>query len=83
MPWLSACLLALTFNLVTAQIPGFGGCPTYDAMPEFKKNLFLGKWYESERFFDVTEVASKCIAVNYEKQPSGKIVVKNAYTNRL
>jgi apolipoprotein D and lipocalin family protein len=82
-PWLPACLLVLSFYLVTAQIPAFGGCPKYDAMPMFNKTRFLGLWYEAERYFTVTELASKCIAVTYETRPDGKIWVNNAITNRL
>lgn len=68
---------------VTAQIPSFGRCPEYDAMPEFSKEKFLGTWYEVERYFTVTEVVSKCISAEYEKRADGKIYVKNFYTNRM
>jgi hypothetical protein len=30
--------------MVQAQVPSFGRCPEYDAMPDFDKELFLGKW---------------------------------------
>jgi apolipoprotein D and lipocalin family protein len=49
----------------------------------FNKTKFLGTWYEAERYFTVTELASKCIAVTYENRPDGKIWVNNAITNRL
>lgn len=69
--------------LVRAQVPSFGRCPEFDAMPAFDKETFLGTWYEIERYFTVTEVVSKCIAANYEKRVDGKIYVNNAYQNRM
>lgn len=68
---------------VSAQIPSFGRCPELDAMPDFDKNRFLGTWYETERYFTVTEVVSKCISADYEKRADGNIYVKNHYTNRM
>lgn len=69
--------------LVRAQVPSFGRCPEFDAMPAFDKEAFLGTWYEIERYFTVTEVVSKCISANYEKRADGKIYVNNAYQNRM
>jgi apolipoprotein D and lipocalin family protein len=80
---LAGCILMLSAYYVNAQIPGFGACPAYDAMSMFNKTKFLGTWYEAERYFTVTELASKCIAVTYENRPDGKIWVNNAITNRL
>lgn len=68
---------------VQAQVPSFGRCPEFDAMPMFEKERFWGTWYEIERYFTVTEVVSKCIAADYEKRADGKIYVNNHYTNRL
>lgn len=52
-------------------------------MPDFDRENFLGKWYEMERYFSVSEIASRCVAVNYERRPDGKIYVNNEMTNRL
>lgn len=77
-----ACLVAgVTFSL--AQVPSFGRCPEFDAMPAFDKDAFLGTWYEIERYFTVTEVVSKCISADYETRADGKIYVNNHYTNRM
>lgn len=54
-----------------------------DAMPDFDRESFLGKWYEAERYFAVSELASRCVEVNYERRADGKIYVNNAMTNRL
>lgn len=66
-----------------AQVPGFGRCPEYDAMADFNKEKFLGRWIEIERYFTVSEVISKCISVDYERRADGNIHVKNYYTNRM
>lgn len=66
-----------------AQVPSFGRCPEFDAMPSFDKDAFLGTWYEVERYFTVTEVVSKCISAEYEQRADGKIYVNNHYTNRM
>ena len=81
-------LFALTFSLVIlaqafAQIPNFGRCPSYEPMVGFDRERFLGTWYEAERYFTVTELASRCIAANYERRSDGKIYVSNEITNRL
>ncbi|CAD7080281.1 unnamed protein product [Hermetia illucens] len=52
-------------------------------MPEFNKDRFLGKWFEAERLFTVTELASKCISATYEKRPDGQIWIDNSITNRF
>jgi apolipoprotein D and lipocalin family protein len=69
--------------LAQAQVPSFGRCPEYEAMPDFNKERFLGTWYETERYFTVTEVVSKCISANYERRADGKIYVNNHYVNRM
>lgn len=77
-------LLSLNFILlVNSQIPSFGGCPVYQPMPDFDRERFLGVWYEVERYFTVTELASKCISAAYERRPDGLLWVNNVVTNRL
>lgn len=76
-------VLSAFLALGSAQIPSFGGCPEYEAMASFNKSRFLGMWYEQERYFTVSEVASKCVSVNYEIRPDGKLWLNNAYTNRI
>lgn len=66
-----------------AQIPNIGWCPDYLPMAEFDINKFLGKWYEQERYFTFSEVASRCVVTDYAKAPSGRIYVSNEVTNRL
>lgn len=71
------------FKSCIAQIPSFGGCPDYQAMTGFDKSRFLGKWYETERYFTVSELASRCVSATYEIRADGNIWVNNAITNRL
>lgn len=52
-------------------------------MANFDRENFLGKWYEFERYFTVSELAAKCIAVEYERRSDGKIYANNVNTNRL
>ncbi|CRL00825.1 CLUMA_CG014076, isoform A [Clunio marinus] len=76
-------LLSVIFVKIFGQVPSFGRCPDFDAMPAFDKDQFLGIWYETERYFTVTEVVSKCISANYELRADGKIYVNNHYVNRI
>lgn len=69
--------------LAGAQVPSFGRCPEFDAMPAFEKEAFMGTWFEIERYFTVTEVVSKCISAEYELRADGKIYVNNHYQNRM
>ncbi|XP_058817905.1 apolipoprotein D-like [Topomyia yanbarensis] len=70
-------------SYVQCQIPGLGGCPDYSPIAKFNRSRFLGTWYEVERYFTVSEVATKCVSATYELQPDGKIHVRNALTNRF
>ncbi|CAH1103586.1 unnamed protein product [Psylliodes chrysocephalus] len=69
--------------LVSAQIPSLGFCPDYLPMTDFDIDSFLGKWYESERYFQFSDIASRCVVTDYAKGPSGKIYVSNEVTSRL
>ncbi|XP_058817904.1 apolipoprotein D-like [Topomyia yanbarensis] len=68
-------------TVVQAQIPALGACPLHCPIAKFNRSRFLGTWYEVERYFTVSEVATKCVSATYELQSDGKIVVKNALTN--
>lgn len=78
-------ILFLTFFTlyVNSQVPSFGGCPGYDPMGEFDQERFLGTWYEVERLFTVTELASRCVSAQYERKADGQLWVDNFFTNRL
>lgn len=79
----SASVVLLLAAAVSAQIPNLGWCPDYLPMADFDVNSFLGKWYEQERYFTFSEVASRCVVTDYAKAPSGRIYVSNEVTNRL
>lgn len=44
---------------------------------------FLGVWYEAERYFQLTEVVSRCVMANYTLGADGRFRVSNEVTNRL
>ncbi|KAK9310659.1 hypothetical protein QLX08_000182 [Tetragonisca angustula] len=69
--------------LVRAQIPSLGFCPDYIPMANFDMNKFLGIWFEAERYFQLTEVVSRCVMVNYSLGSDGKFRVTNEVTNRF
>lgn len=49
----------------------------------FIVSQFLGVWYEAERYFQLTEVVSRCVMANYTLAADGKFRVSNEVTNRL
>lgn len=69
--------------LAEAQIPSLGFCPEYVPMANFDMNKFLGVWYEAERYFQLTEVVSRCVMTNYTVGPDSKFHVSNEVTNRF
>lgn len=77
-----ALLVALA-AAASAQIPNLGWCPEYLPMSDFDIDLFLGKWYEAERYFSISEVANRCVVTDYARAPSGRIYVSHEVTNRL
>ncbi|XP_059055022.1 apolipoprotein D-like [Achroia grisella] len=66
-----------------AQIPSLGWCPDFQPMANFSMNRFLGTWYEAERYFTVSELASRCVTTNYVSTPEGRILVANEIINYL
>ncbi|XP_032529061.2 apolipoprotein D-like [Danaus plexippus] len=76
-------LVLLLAATASAQIPSLGWCPDYQPMADFNVNRFLGTWYESERYFTVSELGSRCVAIKYNSTPEGRILVSNEITNSL
>lgn len=76
-------LILSALALARAQIPSLGFCPDYVPMANFDMSKFLGIWYEAERYFQLTEVVSRCVMANYTLSPDGKYRVSNEVTNRL
>ncbi|XP_053978719.1 apolipoprotein D-like [Hylaeus volcanicus] len=75
-------LVLSALALARAQIPSLGFCPDYVPMANFDMNRFLGVWYETERYFQLTEVVSRCVMANYTLS-GGKFHVSNQVTNRF
>ncbi|KZC05232.1 PREDICTED: apolipoprotein D-like [Dufourea novaeangliae] len=76
-------LLLSSLALATAQVPSLGFCPEYVPMANFDMSKFLGVWFEAERYFQLTEVVSRCVMANYTLSPDGKFRVSNEVTNRF
>ncbi|KAF3425102.1 hypothetical protein E2986_12816 [Frieseomelitta varia] len=76
-------LILSALALVRGQIPSLGFCPDYIPMANFDMNKFLGIWFEAERYFQLTEVVSRCVMVNYSLGSDGKFRVTNEVTNRF
>ncbi|XP_076228970.1 apolipoprotein D-like [Nomia melanderi] len=76
-------LVLSTLALAKAQVPSLGFCPDYVPMANFDMEKFLGVWYEAERYFQLTEVVSRCVMANYTLSPDGKFRVSNEVTNRF
>lgn len=43
---------------------------------------YIGKWYEYERFFFVTEYNDKCVSANYTLKDNGHVKVFNQGVNK-
>ncbi|TGZ47614.1 Apolipoprotein D [Temnothorax longispinosus] len=67
----------------SAQIPNIGFCPEYIPMANFNRQRFMGVWYEAERYFQLSEVVSRCVMTNYTRGIDGKYRVSNEVTNRF
>ncbi|XP_011882218.1 PREDICTED: apolipoprotein D-like [Vollenhovia emeryi] len=67
----------------SAQIPNLGFCPEYIPMANFNMQRFMGVWYEAERYFQLSEVVSRCVMTNYTRGSDGKYRVSNQVTNRF
>ncbi|XP_078053454.1 apolipoprotein D-like [Augochlora pura] len=76
-------LVLSTLALAHAQVPSLGFCPDYVPMANFDMSKFLGVWYEAERYFQLTEVVSRCVMANYTQAGDGKFRVSNEVTNRF
>lgn len=76
-------IFPLALTLVECQIPAFGFCPEFVPQANFNITRFLGTWFEAERYFQLSEVVSRCVVVKYSLSPDGKYYVSNEVTNRL
>ncbi|KAL7286282.1 hypothetical protein TKK_0019458 [Trichogramma kaykai] len=76
-------ILATLAVSARAQIPSLGFCPEYLPMAGFDMERFKGIWYEAERYFQLSEVASRCVMSNYTKGPDGKFYVTNEVMSRF
>ncbi|KAG7205485.1 hypothetical protein KM043_007472 [Ampulex compressa] len=81
MIWQLAIALS-ALALAAAQVPNLGYCREYVPMADFDMNKFLGVWYEAERYFQLSEVISRCVMSNYTLEPDGKLRVSNEVRNR-
>ncbi|CAH0549700.1 unnamed protein product [Brassicogethes aeneus] len=66
-----------------AQIPFPGSCPDVQTMPDFDLNQFLGKWFESERYFAGPEVLGKCVTAEYSLGDNGTVTILNSQLNTI
>ncbi|XP_076663722.1 uncharacterized protein LOC143366491 [Andrena cerasifolii] len=76
-------LILSALAVARAQVPSLGFCPDYVPMANFNMEKFMGVWYEAERYFQLTEVVSRCVMANYTHGPDGKFRVSNEVTNRF
>ncbi|KAH0567330.1 probable serine/threonine-protein kinase kinX [Cotesia glomerata] len=76
-------LVAFALTAVRAQVPSLGWCPDYVPMANFDIGKFLGTWYEAERYFQLSEVVSRCVMANYSRGHDNKLRVSNEVTNRF
>ncbi|XP_046423466.1 calphotin-like [Neodiprion fabricii] len=76
-------LVFAALALAKAQIPNVGWCPDYLPMAGFDLSKFLGVWYEAERYFQLSELVSRCVVSNYTRGFDGKVRVSNEVINRL
>ncbi|KAK9889508.1 hypothetical protein WA026_004789 [Henosepilachna vigintioctopunctata] len=79
----SLVILASLLAVCTAQVPNLGRCPGYVPVSNFDIERFLGKWYEAERYFQVSELGTRCVVSDYARSPNGKISVSSEVTSRL
>ncbi|KAM6900395.1 apolipoprotein Db [Xenentodon cancila] len=70
-------LLLLLLPLVSAQIYGWGPCPTPQVQPNFDLKRYLGRWYEIEKL-PTSFARGKCIEANYSVRKDGTIQVLNS-----
>ncbi|KAF4526382.1 hypothetical protein B566_EDAN016460 [Ephemera danica] len=88
--WLAIRTMALKFVVlltvlatVRSQLTTFGSCPELKAVDNFDVDMFLGKWYELERYYSLLELGTICSQIEYKKTPEGKITAANSITARF
>lgn len=64
---LIAVVLLMTASQTSAQKWEFGGCPNYVTQVNFNLNLFLGTWYEAEKYPIPGEVLGRCVTSRYSQ----------------
>lgn len=69
------------FGNALAQVPGLGGCPDVETVPDFDVTKYLGIWYEAHRYFAIFELGAKCVQANYTAGENNTVVVVNSQIN--
>ncbi|BES91807.1 Lipocalin-like domain [Nesidiocoris tenuis] len=66
--WARSAIVTMSMVvLVRAQIPSLGNCPSYSPMQDFNMSLYMGRWYEAERYFNIYQIGGVCVTLDYVK----------------
>lgn len=73
---LALVIVAATKN-VSAQVPGFGGCPSVNVVKDFDTQRYLGQWFEVKKYPFIFTLGGKCITADYGLNSNGTVSVLN------
>ncbi|KAG8037737.1 hypothetical protein G9C98_005948 [Cotesia typhae] len=74
------CLMASSIN---ALLPTFGACPDVKTIEKLNVTMYLGKWYEAERYFSISDFGAKCGTFNYSKEENGSLKLLSSQISSL
>ncbi|XP_014241453.1 apolipoprotein D-like isoform X2 [Cimex lectularius] len=76
-------ILSSILVLTHAQVPFLGPCPEMKTMENFDVSQYMGKWYEAERYFDISEFGGRCVNSNYTDGANVSIKLIHQQTSSL
>ncbi|XP_033213710.1 apolipoprotein D-like [Belonocnema kinseyi] len=61
-----------------SQLPGFGACPDVEVVQDFNMTMYLGEWFEIQKYVSFSELLEKCVTASYSKNEdhSTKVIYK-------
>merc|ERR1712133_61938 len=80
---LTAAAFIISFNIIEAAVPSFGGCPDLRGVSSFDVSRYVGTWYEYSNVFEIFQVGGNCVRATYTDNNDGSVGVFNEQINAL
>lgn len=68
-------VIVVATKIISAQVPGFGACPSVNVVKNFDAQRYLGLWFEVKKYPFIFTLGGKCITADYGINSNGTLSV--------